>query len=255
MRSLPLVILNTLTFGAVLTANYIFGRGVGDHPSVGEISGIYPTLITPSGYAFAIWGLIYLFLTSFVVYQWVSIRNHDTSDLVKPVGIWFSLSNIFNVAWIFLWVNQHLGWSVAAIMGLLISLTFAVIQLECYTATTGWKKTFFMHLPFGIYLGWIILATPLNISVWLEAGGSLVNSPAILWAGLVLAFAVAVYLFLLFQHNRIEPPLVGVWGFVAIAVNQWDNSYPISWIALAGAAFMLVLTLKRTVEIRRQPTA
>ncbi|MCC5938109.1 MAG: tryptophan-rich sensory protein [Lunatimonas sp.] len=246
--STTLLIGNTLSFAAVLYSNYLFGSGAAGERSVGEVSTLYTMLITPAGYAFSIWGLIYLLLLGFLAFQWVAYLRNDANNSLQPCGIWFLLSNIFNCTWIFLWVNLALGWSVLVIFGLLISLIAMLIQLESYSFSTAWRNRMFIHLPIGVYLGWIILATTLNMAVWLQSTKTIGVSSPENWVLPVVITAVAVYLFLLYQHNRKEPALVGVWGFVAIAVSQWNKENSVVWISLTAAVVLLVLAITKQVN-------
>jgi hypothetical protein len=249
MRGLPLLLANTLTFTAVLVANYYYGSGAAGLRTVGEVSALFPTLITPAGYAFAIWGLIYMLLVGFLVYQWITYFNGKENISLQPTGIWFMLSNLFNVAWIFLWVNFAIGWSVVAIIGLLVSLTAMLIEQESYTASSSWRNRIFVHLPIGTYLGWIVLATTLNVSIWIRAAGIfLPSSSPTQWVLPVYFAAIAVYLFLLYQHNRKEPSLVGTWGFLAIAYRQWGEQEYVAWLSLFCGILLAVLALKKQVD-------
>jgi hypothetical protein len=56
----------------------------------------YNTLIAPTGYAFSIWGLIYLMLIMFVGYQWYSYYKLKQDAEIRQTGIWLSLANIAN---------------------------------------------------------------------------------------------------------------------------------------------------------------
>ncbi len=82
------------------------------------VSDKYPTLITPAGYVFAIWGIIYLLLGIFVVYQ--ALPRERGSDYVSKIGWLFVLSSIVNIAWIFVWQYEYLAVSVGLIVVYLI---------------------------------------------------------------------------------------------------------------------------------------
>ena len=64
-----LVVLNTVTLMIMLLANYAGGTGVLSTANVAEISHKYDTLFAPAGYAFTIWGVIFLLLIAMVSYQ------------------------------------------------------------------------------------------------------------------------------------------------------------------------------------------
>ncbi len=242
MKPFPLLLLNTFTFIFTLILNYVYGSGERGEQTVGEISDLYPTLITPAGYAFAIWGLIYLMLLGFLIYQWVGFLRDNNQESLLPSGIWFAASNIFNGLWIILWTNIAMGWSVLVICALLFSLIQLVIRLKLEIWDAPLRIIFLVWWPITIYLGWIILATTLNISVWLQSTGWLENidNPEIL-STFVLAVATGIYANLTFSRNLRESALVGTWGTSAIAVNQWGQNEYIATAALASAIILFLI--------------
>lgn len=242
MKPFPLLVINTLTFIFTLVLNYVYGSGTRGKQTVGEISDLYPTLITPAGYAFAIWGVIYLMLLGFLVYQWIGFFKNNNQESLYPSGIWFAASNIFNGLWIILWTNLALGWSVLVICALLFSLIQLVIRLKLEIWDAPLRIIFFVWWPITIYIGWVILATTLNISVWLQSTAWLDNTinPEILSA-FVLAVATGIYAYLTFTRNLRESALVGVWGTCAIAVDQWGNNETIANAALVSAIILFLI--------------
>ena len=122
--------LNTLCFGLALFVNYY----INTHPplglSIGDISHQYQNLFTPANYAFSIWGLIYLMLGVFVVYQargiLISEEAAERSNMVtRQVGPWFIVSMITNAAWVYVWLNNLIGLSVIVMIFIFLSSTDA----------------------------------------------------------------------------------------------------------------------------------
>ena len=72
MKQLTLLILNTLSLLYALIMNSLAGSPAFNGKTVGMVSAKYDTLFAPAGYAFAIWGIIYLLLIAFVVYQCIA---------------------------------------------------------------------------------------------------------------------------------------------------------------------------------------
>ncbi|WP_114749963.1 TspO/MBR family protein [Pleomorphovibrio marinus] len=241
MKPLPLLIINTITFALTLGANFIAGAGVGEIPSVGEISDQYPSLLTPAGYAFSIWGIIYLMLGAFLVYQWVGYAKGNNQESLLPSGAWFALSNVFNITWLLVWVHGYLGLAAVVIALLLFSLIKLVIRLRLEIWDAPLRHIAFVWWPICIYTGWIVLATVLNISIFLNQFGVLEQVFAEeVWAALIIPIAMGVYLYLTFRRNMREAALVGVWGLVAVGVNQPSPEglvAVVAWIA-AGVLFL-----------------
>jgi len=242
MNRTGLLIINTLSLLFTLVLNGLAGSGVFGGRSVGDVSAQYETQITPAGYAFAIWGLIYLLLILFVVYQWVAwLRNREDTAL-KQTGLWFALGNIANGLWIVVWLNQYMGLSVVLIFLLLISLIVLTYRLRLEIWDAPVRIIAFVWWPIVFYLGWIVVASVANVSVYLVSiswqGGIL--SP-LSWALVMIVIATAIYLLLIFTRNMREAALVGVWAFIAIAVRQGSAHPVIGYTAFAAAAVLLIV--------------
>lgn len=238
MKSISLLIFNTLSFGLTLYLNYLYGAGVGDRKSVGEISSQYDTLITPAGYAFSIWGLIYLMLFAFLVYQWVTYFKNETSKSLEPASIWFGLSNLFNALWIIVWTSDYTGLSTLVIFGLLACLLMLVFKLRLEIWDASLTIIAFVWWPICIYIGWIIVASVVNLSVWFYTLNIFQNES--LWTAIVLLVATGIYLFLTFKRNMREAAGVGVWAFIAICVKQWDGNQSVAYAALSFSAVLAI---------------
>ena len=61
--------LNVLGFALVLTLNTLANALPINGMNTGEVSALYPNLFVPAGFTFSIWGIIYLLLLGFVIFQ------------------------------------------------------------------------------------------------------------------------------------------------------------------------------------------
>jgi hypothetical protein len=237
-KNLALLIFNTLSYVVTLYLNYLYGAGVGERKSVGEISNQYDTLITPAGYAFSIWGLIYLLLLGFIIFQWISFFRNQNHKSLLPSSIWFGLSNIFNALWIVVWTSEMLVVSVLVIFALLLCLLILVMKLKLETWDAPLDIIAFVWWPICIYTGWIVVASVVNTSVLFFSFDLFEDQ--VLWTCLILTVATGIYLFLTFNRNMREAALVGVWAFVAIAVKQWDGEYLVAYASLFFTGVLLL---------------
>ncbi|WP_162339881.1 hypothetical protein [Cyclobacterium salsum] len=241
MKPLPLLLLNTVSFVIVLLFNYLGGAGDYFGNSVGEISSYYQTLLTPSGYAFSIWGLIYLGWLGFLGFQWYGYLSDSDSSSLLPAGIWFFIANLSNVLWILAWTSGYLWLSLLIIGCLLFSLMRLVIKLDLELGDAPLRTVFWIWWPITIYSGWVILATVLNASIALKSLEFLASPDGeVVWAAIVLLIATGIYVLLTLYRNMREAALVGTWGFAAIAVNQWEQSAFIGLLAAILAGVLLV---------------
>lgn len=244
MRNAFLYPFNWLTFGATLYYNYRYGSGAAGTKSVGEISNQYPTLITPAGITFSIWGLIYLLLFGFLIYQgWTLLKKSPEKSLV-PSGIWFGISNLLNLAWIVIWCNEWLYLSGFVIIGLLVSLLVLGNRLKIGSKSTSFSQYLWIATPIAVYLGWVTVATLVNFSVMVFDSGILTSNPA-LWTLAMLTVASGIYLFLLFRQNLSQATWVGAWAFTGISANNWGGEKLVAYGALALALILVIAIVAR----------
>ena len=96
--------------------------------TTGELSDAYPSLFTPAGYVFGIWGLIYLLLVIFVVYQARDAQQHNLR--LDALGYAFVVSCVFNIGWIFAWHYGQILLSTLFMLGILASLVVCYERLK-----------------------------------------------------------------------------------------------------------------------------
>jgi hypothetical protein len=203
-----------------------------------QVSDAYPTLITPAGYVFAIWGIIYVLLGVFVVYQ--ALPSQKDKHFQKKIDWLFVLSSLFNVVWLFLWQSENLGWSVVAMFLLLASLILVYLRLDIGKSAVSLKEKLAVYLPFSVYLGWITIASIANVSAWLVS----VNwdgfgiSPET-WATLVVIVALVITLLVVATRRDVAYGLVIIWALVGIAVKQSGNQN-IFFVAEASAVIVAI---------------
>ncbi|MFD2672979.1 TspO/MBR family protein [Marinicrinis sediminis] len=233
--------LNIVFFIGVLFINWaanalpLFGR------TTGEVSAKYPVAITPASYAFSIWGLIYLLLAGYVLLQ--ALPKWRDKPEILAIGPWFVISCSLNILWMLLWHSLQLTASVCVMIALLISLI--VIYLKTRPAVqTGTLIRLLVALPFSIYLGWISVATVLNVTIGLsESGWNGFGLSDTVWA-ILLLIVTAILAFVISRSYR--DPFYGaviVWALVAIGVKQLDPEPVIAYAAWLLALLVLVYLL------------
>ncbi|MGD6853329.1 MAG: TspO/MBR family protein [Candidatus Bathyarchaeia archaeon] len=186
------------------------------------ISDKNPTLITPAGYVFSIWGIIYFLLGVFVIYQ--ALPRERNSTYHKKIGWLFVLSSLINIAWIFVWQYESLILSVVLIFALLLSLIAIYLRLDIGRSKVKVGERLAVHLPFSVYLGWITIASIADVAVTLTAYNwdGFGISPET-WAILVVAVALVITLLMLGIRKDIAYALVIIWALVGIGVNHSSN--------------------------------
>jgi len=186
-----------------------------------DVSDRYPTLVTPAGFTFAIWGVIYTLLLLFVVYQALP-KNRD-KPFLGQVGMLFGLSSFCNVCWLFLWHYDLIAYSLVLMLALLASLILIYRRLDIGRAAVSLKEMALVHLPFSVYLGWISIATIANVSVTLTAvGWDGWGIPDATWAVVIIGVALVLTLAMLATRKDVAFSLVVVWALVGILSKQSD---------------------------------
>jgi hypothetical protein len=206
----------------------------------GEISDRFSIYFVPAGYVFSIWGLIYLGLIAFAVYQALP-RNRDAAWL-KKVTPFYLLGNSGNVVWLFLWHYEHflITWvAMLTILGSLLVITTILFN----QSETSRQYRWLVKAPFSLYLGWISVATVANLSqvlYYINWGGWGI-APEV-WALIMLVVAAGIALLnLLIRKDKVYV-LVFVWAYIGIAVKQSSTTVVMLPAAiLAGAMGLLVI--------------
>lgn len=217
--------------------------------STGEISDQYQTYMTPAGYAFSIWSLIYLLLAGFVIYQF---RTYTGSrDSVRAISFWFILSCIFNMSWLFLWHYLYIELSLAAMILLLISIIVIYRKTRLITHPTSGEK-WLVKLPFSLYLGWISVATIVNVSVTLEKNNwEGFGLSDITWAVIMLCVGTLLAVIVSYPYRDSIYPLVFIWAYIAIALEHKEIS-EIYAVGMITAGLLLLYSIWLVLTPRRR---
>lgn len=202
--------------------------------TTGEISDDYPSLFTPAGYVFSIWGLIYLGLGAFVVWQALPSQraNHNISAIRLP----FLVNCASNAAWIFAWHYGQLLLSLVLMFAILGSLVQIYRTLRIGVSDVAALERWIMHTPFSVYLGWITVATIANVSiVQLDRGWDELGFDAVTWTVIKIAIAGSVAATVLFRRRDMAFALVTVWAAAGIATKHASTP------TVAGAASAIAI--------------
>src|SRR5690554_2005224 len=213
----------------------LFGR------STGEVSNRYDSLFTPAPYTFSVWGLIYLLLAGFVVYQ--ALPRARTDARVARARPLFVLSCLFNIAWLVSWHALAIAVSELLMLGLLLTLIALYVRIGTWReATASWQR-WVLDVPIAVYLGWISVATIANTSIFLLDLGVDAGGAAVAITIAMIAAAALLGLLGLLTRRDWAYALVIAWGLGGISAAQSGQTAAISTAALVGAALLAVLAL------------
>jgi len=219
--------------------------------TTGQVSDSFPVVFVPAGYVFSIWGLIYLGLIAFTVYQAMPAQRDN--PVLEKIGYLYAINCAANSIWIIFWHNLVLPVTVLfmlIVLGTLIAIYLRVGIGKATPAST--REKWAVHVPFSVYLGWITVATVANITMALYDGGwQATGSSGAIWAILGLLVATGLGLAMSYLRRDLAYNLVLVWAFIGIAVKQAD----LRSVVFAAALLVIVLVLGIAATTGRQPIA
>ena len=229
---------NILAFLAMVALNYYSNTGAINRETMASVSAEYENLFAPAGYAFSIWGLIYLGLAGFVVFQVVSGRGRESA---ARIGWWFVITCILNISWIFAWLNHLVGLSVLIMSLLLLSLIAIIFKTRMELDDEPLSVIGFVWWPFSFYSGWISVALIANTAAYLTSiGWDGFGISEVNWTLIMILVTAVINLLITWTRNMREFALVGAWGLIAVGVANKEDQNLIFYTALAAAAVLLI---------------
>ena len=238
---------NVVAFIVTLIVNGLASTALLNGISTGAISDKYRTLVTPAGYVFSIWSVIYVLLFVFVAFQ--ALSSQKDKPFQKQVGALFLLSCIFNIVWIFLWQYEYITLSVPVMFALLASLIAIYLRLNIGKANVSLREKLAVQLPFSVYLGWITIATIADVAAALVSvrwDGFGISYET--WAILVIVVALIIALLVTFTRRDVAYDLVIIWALVGIAVNQSANQNIVTTTEIGAIIVAIALVLSILVS-------
>ncbi len=224
--------------------------------NTGEISNRFKVYFVPAGYVFSIWGLIYLGLVAFAVFQ--ALPSQRENPRLRAAGWWVSLSGLANMAWIFLWHYEQFLLTVAVMLSLLAALIVTYLRLGTGRIAAPAGERWAARLPFSIYLGWVTVATVANITSvldYLKWDGFGV-APEI-WMGIMLAAVLVITVLMNLTRRDAAFAAVILWALAgisakhaavaAVSISAWIT-FGLVVLTLAAAFFLHTSGGKRGLQ-------
>ncbi len=243
-------ILNGIAFVATIVMNYISNTGVFNGATMATISKKYHNLFTPAGYAFSIWGLIYLLLLGFVSYYGPFNKSTPSKDkTISDIGWWFVISCAANSVWVVAWLYEYTLLSALIMMILFVSLMQILKKTHNKRSAPDFYSKLFLIWPFQIYAGWISVALIANMAALLTKnswGGW--GLSATTWTLIMIAIATLIHLVMIWKKNMPTFALVAVWALVAIAVANSQVNATVYWTAIITAVLIFTNTIVWNVK-------
>jgi len=243
-RQITVVLVTLITIVINILANALPINGL----NTGQISDTFKVYFVPAGYVFSIWGIIYIGLIAYAVYQ--AIPSQRENPRLQATGWWVALGGLANCAWIFLWQYEIFIWTVAAMLILLASLIVVYLRLGIGRTKVSTGETWAVRIPFSIYLGWITVATVADISdvLWYVKWNQFGISAAA-WMVVILGAVLIIAGLMNFLRRDIAYALVILWALAGITIRfpQAGLVTVATWVtfSLVAASLAAALLVKR----------
>jgi len=240
LRQLTVIvtILATIVVNGLATALPLNGQ------TTGEISDRFQVYFVPAGYVFSIWGVIYLGLIAFAIFQ--ALPSQRENPRLRATGWWISLGGLANSVWIFFWHYEQFPLTLIAMLSLLGTLMITYLRLDIGRSAVSTAETWTVRLPFSIYLGWVTVATVANITSlldYLKWNGFGIAPET--WMVIVLAAVLVIAALVNFTRRDVAYTAVILWALAGISVKHAavDVVAIPTWITFGLVALTLVAAL------------
>ena len=249
---------------------HLFGNA-----TTGGASNKYYIEITPAGWAFSIWGLIYAWQGAWIIYSLTFLCRKGTPELISPVLlVVYAFSSFANIGWLIVWSRELIQaasillFAIAFFLYGTLAISYTTMNIEARAVS---KRDFILiqalvNNGLALYTTWSTIASLLNLTMALTYVHGVPQDVASTIALVILAVEVIVWFSLentiLDKYVRYTLTIypVVIWALSASINKNWDpykrNSI-ISVILLAMACTLLAVRVAIVAwrQIKQKSTA
>jgi hypothetical protein len=225
--------LNLVLFAGMIVMNYLANALPLNNKTTGELSDAIPNLFVPAGITFSVWGIIYLLLLVYCVVQFTG----SNQLIISNISWLFAITSLLNALWIVTWHYGKLPLSLIIMLGMLVSLIY--INMIIKNLYLGIIKA-----SFGIYLGWICIATIANVTAllvyynWNRLGIS-----EEMWAIIMISAGAIIAALALYRFKNPFIGIVVVWAFIGIIIKRQSDYRSIVITAALALTLVALVTV------------
>lgn len=202
-------------------------------------------IITPAGYAFAIWGVITLGCVIYGVYQ--LLPKQRTNKLFDQISLPLLITFTGFILWIYAATRSWLWTTVVIFVSMLISLWWAYSYILKSKQKFNWFENLLIKGTLGLYIGWATVATVINAATALNFYGYIypdIRSITVYIIFLVVALVNSLFGLRKIEYNAYYFGTI-IWAFFAVAVRTFEqNSIVLSMISLTAVGVVIIVWLK-----------
>lgn len=238
---------NAIAYGLMIFINwYVEYLPLGGVTSK-EVSDSVNTLITPPGYVFSIWGIIYLLLLLFVISQFTkSQREKPYHDVL---GAAFIVTCLLNSVWL-VFFHFYAFW-----LNLILIILLCIYLYKIYNllSKSNWElfnlERLAVYIPFSIYMAWVSIATLANLSIVLTEWGLLRTEWVMIAVTLImLASGLAFILYSAWKNRDPYVLFVYLWAFIGLGLRYFTEGYTLLLLFTLGSIFILVWSILKIIR-------
>lgn len=228
MRGLTRQIAVVLAVAVNLVLNGLAGAGLLFGVQTGSVSDAVPTGVTPAGWTFGIWAIIFAMLAVYAVYQALPSKRGPRYD---APAVPLVLANVLTGLWQIPWLTRHFGIALVVIAAILASLVWLYVVHD--RMRLHGREVWTMQLAGSYFLAWVAVATALNATIWLHTLGW--TGPEAVWAPVVVLVVGAIGAVLLSKTGDTAVAAVLLWAFAGIYAAHTAALPTVGALAVAGA--------------------
>jgi|GEM_PF-311944 len=260
-----LAVLNFITFVFAFMISMLGQTNAIGGYDMAEISAKYESGITPAGFTFSIWSIIYLALFVMTIFHLVNAfkksEDYITNRELKLIGLTFAINQLAISVWVYSWLNDMPGISLALLLVQFFTLYVIDRRLQLLNPKKGKVSLFITQMPISIYFGWITIATLANFAAWLVSLGWLANMTTNLYVSYVLLMiAAAIGVVVVYFKHNIFYGLVVLWAIFGVIMRLFEKSeafyHSLVYLGAFGMILILLAIIKTAVSytaIREKP--
>lgn len=251
------VVINTSKIKTLQVLNFVFfiimvimnGLAVGlplNGKSTGELSDKYPNLFVPAGITFSIWSVIYLALLFFCIYQVRSLFSKRPEPhlamILNAIGYLFVLNATFNALWIVAWHYEILPLSIVFMIGILVTLILINKNLRHVQPYLSGGLKVIVKASFGLYFGWICIATIANVTAVLVGYGIMPTGlTGQSWTCIMVLVGSAIGFIATINVRNGFVGLAIIWALIGIIIARNNDIIYYKYIVYSAAFGILMM--------------
>lgn len=202
-----------ISYVFMIVMNFLANSIPFNNQNTGAISDKYPSLFTPSGFTFSIWGIIYVFLGIYVVKMLLTSNSDIEGTFLQTTIIIFIATSILNVMWLLFWHYDYILLSTITMAVFLVLLVVAMLIIPSSYSLT--------KIAFSLYAGWLSIAFIANITILIiDKNITFFISKELMWYIIVILIGLIIVGSVLLTTKNIVFGLVFIWAYFGIYMKH-----------------------------------